>query len=302
MTTKRDYYEILGIDKKASADDIKSSYRKLAMQYHPDKNKAPDAEEKFKEISEAYAVLYDQNKRQQYDRFGHAGIDQRYSQEDIFRGVNFEDLLRDIGIGGINFGKGVESIFNIFFSGGVGGGVGNGVGGRVGGWKRQNNSIRGQDILYGITINLEDVSNGKTMELEIPRTEICEICYGSGSRPGTSPKQCSTCQGNGHVSTAQNTPFGRFATSSICGLCHGTGKIIDSPCTTCHGVGRVQKKRKIEVKIPPGVDNGSRLRISGEGDTGMNGGPPGDLYVEINVKPHNVFRRKGKYLVVEAVI
>lgn len=283
MATKRDYYEILGVDKKASADDIKSSYRKLAMQYHPDKNKSPDAEEKFKEISEAYGVLSDQGKRQQYDQFGHAGIDQRYSQEDIFRGVDFDDLFRDMG----GRGRGGGSIFDIFFGGGGG---------------RHEGPSRGGDLLYELAINLEDAANGKAVDLEVPRTETCDVCHGSGAKPGTSPKTCSTCRGSGQVNRTQNTPFGRFMTTSTCGTCRGTGTIIDSPCTTCHGSGTVQRRRKIEVKIPAGVDTGSRLRVPGEGEAGEKGGPAGDLYVEINVRPHNIFTRNENDLIMDATI
>lgn len=294
MTAKRDYYEILGIDKKASVDDIKSSYRRLAMRYHPDKNKAPDAEEKFKEISEAYAVLSDQGKRQQYDQFGHAGIDQRYSQEDIFRGVNFDDIFRDIGMAFHGFGRAGGGIFNIIFGGGGGG--------NRGGGGKYDGPIRGSDILYKLVINLEDVANGKTVELEIPRTEVCSVCSGSGAKPGTYPKACVTCKGSGQISTTQNTPFGKIMTTSACGMCRGVGNVINSPCGTCHGVGTVQKNRKIEVKILPGVDNGSRLRILGEGDVGRKGGPSGDLYVDIGVRPHNIFIRNGNDLVMETVI
>ncbi|HEY9205849.1 MAG TPA: molecular chaperone DnaJ [Candidatus Methanoperedens sp.] len=287
MATKRDYYEILGVEKKASADDIKSAYRKLAMQYHPDRNKSPDAEEKFKEISEAYAVLSDQNKRQQYDQFGHAGIDMRYSQEDIFRGVDFEDILRDFGTGGFGFGRrGGGSIFDIFF----------------GGEGRREGPRRGSDILYELAINFEDAAFGKTIDLEIPRTEKCDVCNGTGAKPGTSPKTCPSCRGTGQVSRTQNTPFGRFMTTSTCGTCRGNGQIIDSPCPSCHGSGTVQRRRKLEVKIPPGVDTGSRLRIAGEGEAGEKGGPPGDLYVEIYVKPHSIFTRHENDIVMEATI
>ncbi len=287
MATKRDYYEILGVDKKASADDIKSAYRKLAMQYHPDRNKAPDAEEKFKEISEAYAVLSDQNKRQQYDQFGHAGIDMRYSQEDIFRGVDFEDILRDFGAGGFGFGRrGGGSIFDIFF----------------GGEGRREGPRRGSDILYELAINFEDAAFGKTIDLEVPRTEKCDVCNGTGAKPGTSPKTCPTCHGTGQVSRTQSTPFGRFMTTSTCGTCRGNGQIIDSPCPNCHGSGTVQRRRKLEVKIPPGVDTGSRLRVGGEGEAGEKGGPPGDLYVEIYVKPHSIFTRNENDIVMEASI
>ncbi len=288
MATKRDYYEILGVEKKASADDIKSAYRKLAMQYHPDRNKAPDAEERFKEISEAYAVLSDQNKRQQYDQFGHAGIDMRYSQEDIFRGVDFEDILRDFGAGGFGFGRGGGGggIFDIFF----------------GGERRREGPRRGSDILYELAINFEDAAFGKTIDLEIPRTEKCDVCNGTGAKPGTSPKTCPSCRGTGQVSRTQNTPFGRFMTTSTCGTCRGNGQIIDSPCTSCHGSGTVQRRRKLEVKIPAGVDTGSRLRVGGEGEAGEKGGPPGDLYVEIYVKPHSIFTRHENDIIMETSI
>ncbi len=289
MATKRDYYEILGVDKKAAADAIKTAYRKLAMQYHPDRNKAADAEEKFKEISEAYAVLSDQNKRQQYDQFGHAGIDTRYTQEDIFRGAapDIEDILRGFGGGGGfgGFGRG-GSIFDIFFGGGG----------------QREGPRRGSDILYELSINLEDTATGKSVELEVPRTETCDACRGSGAKPGTSPKTCPSCRGSGQVSRAQNTPFGRFMTTSTCGTCRGQGQIIESPCTTCHGSGTVQRRRKLEVKIPPGVDTGSRLRVGGEGEGGGKGGPPGDLYVEVHVMPHSIFTRSEDDIILEATI
>jgi molecular chaperone DnaJ len=261
------------------------------MQYHPDRNKSPDAEEKFKEMSEAYAVLSDQVKKQRYDQFGHLGIDQKYSQSDIFRGVNFEDIFRDLGMGGISFGNGIGGIFNIFFGGNE---------------RRQDGRkeypSRGQDLLYGLVINLEDAANGKTMTIDVPRTYVCETCHGNGARPGTSPKTCPVCNGNGQVSTTQHTPFGQFMTTSPCGTCRGGGKVIDSPCATCHGGGNVQKMRKLEVKIPPGVDNGSRLRMLGEGELGKNSGPPGDLYIGISVNPHGIFSRHGDDLIMETTI
>lgn len=285
-TTKRDYYEVLGVDKTTSQDDIKKAYRKLAMQYHPDRNKSPDAEEKFKEISEAYGVLSDQNKRQQYDQFGHAGIDMRYSQEDIFRGAapDIEDILRDFGLGGFGFGRG-GSIFDIIF-----------------GRERREGPRRGSDILYELAINLEDAAYGKTVDLEIPRTETCDVCGGSGAKPGTSPRTCPTCHGSGQVSRTQSTPFGRFMTTTTCTTCRGRGEIVDTPCSTCHGAGTVQKKRKLEVKIPPGVDTGSRLRVTGEGEAGERGTPPGDLYVEIYVRPHSVFTRQDNNIIMDSTI
>jgi molecular chaperone DnaJ len=253
------------------------------MQYHPDRNKAPDAEEKFKEISEAYAVLEDQTKRQQYDQFGHAGIDQRYSQEDIFRGAapDIEDILRGFG------GGGRSDIFDMFFGGGG---------------RRREGPRHGSDILYELAIEFEEAANGKKVELEVPRSEACDVCKGSGARPGTSPKTCPSCRGSGQMNRTQNTPFGRFMTTSTCGTCRGAGKVIDSPCTTCHGGGMVQKKRKLEVKIPAGVDSGSRLRVPGEGEAGEKGGPSGDLYVEIYVKPHKIFVRNENDIVMETTI
>ena len=284
MATKRDYYEILGVDKKASADEIKKDYRKLAMKYHPDKNKADDAEEKFKEISEAYGVLSDEKKRQQYDQFGHAGIDQRYSQEDIFRSVNFDDIFGGARGG---FGGGGSSIFDAIFGGGG---------------RRRGGPQRGSDLLSELTINFEDAVFGKSVNIEVPRSETCETCKGSGAKPGTSAKSCSTCGGSGQVSKAQNTPFGRFMTSATCSTCRGEGKVIDSPCTKCHGSGMVHKKRKIEVKIPPGVDTGSRLRVAGEGEGGTKGGPSGDLFVDIYVRPHKIFTRHGNDVLMEETI
>ena len=283
--TKRDYYDILGIDKKASIDDIKSSYRKLALRYHPDRNKAPDAEEKFKEISEAYAILEDQTKRQQYDQYGHAGIDMRYSQEDIFRGAapDIEAILRDFGIGDFETGG---NVFNVFF----------------GGSKRREGPIRGSDILYELSMSFEEAAFGKTVDLDIPIVEICNICHGSGARPGTSSKTCTSCRGTGQVSRTQNTPFGRFMTTSTCGTCRGSGKIIDAPCVTCRGSGTVQGHSKLKVKIPPGVDTGSRLRVPGEGEAGKKGGPPGDLYVEMNVSPHDIFTRHDNDTLMETTI
>lgn len=290
MSTKRDYYEILGVNKKASTDDIRSAYRKLAMRYHPDKNKSPDAEEKFKEMSEAYAILSDQSKRQQYDQFGHLGIDQRYSQSDIFRRSNFEDIFRDLGMMGGIFGEGLGSILGMFSSDKK----------RRNG--RQDYASRGEDLLYRLNINLEDAANGKSTTVEVPRKECCDTCNGIGTKPGTFPKMCPACGGSGHVSVMQNTPFGRYETVSPCGMCQGEGEVIDSPCVICHGEGFVNKMRRLDIKIPQGIGNGSRLRILGEGGLGKNGDPPGDLYIVIGVNPHSVFSRQGNDIVMEATI
>ncbi len=271
MAGKRDYYEVLGVSRDASQDEIKKAYRKLALKYHPDRNKAPDAEEKFKEISEAYGVLSDPEKRRQYDRFGHAGIDMRYSQEDIFRGVDFEDIFRDFGFGGLG------SIFDIFF----------------GGRQRQ----RGSDVLYELKISFEDMVRGVETEIDVPRTEKCEVCGGSG---GKKTRTCSSCGGSGRSSRVQNTPFGRFVTTTTCGACGGRGIVVEIPCPECRGVGQVRKTRRISVKIPPGIETGSRLRIPGGGEYGPGG--PGDLYVEVHVKPHRLFTRQGDDIVLEMPI
>lgn len=273
---KRDYYEVLGVPRTASKEDIKKAYRRLAMEYHPDRNKAPDAEEKFKEVSEAYGVLSDDAKRQQYDTFGHAGIDGRYTQEDIFRTINFEDIFGDLGFG---FGD----LFSTFF----------------GGSRRRRGPRRGEDLQYNLEITLEQAFRGMQTTIQVPRTETCEKCNGSGARPGTSPRACSKCGGSGSIGTTKRTPFGSFTSISTCPACRGEGKVIDSPCGECRGVGKVRRSRKIEIKVPPGVDTGSQLRIAGGGEAGERGAPPGDLYVAIYVKPHEIFRREGSDIIVD---
>jgi molecular chaperone DnaJ len=275
MSTKRDYYEILGVPKNASKDEIKTSYRKLAMEYHPDRNKSSDAEERFKEISEAYAVLSDDDKRKQYDTYGHEGINQRYSPEDLFRGTDFNDIFRDSGFGGFD-------VFDLFFGG-----------------QRPSRygPQQGQSIRYNMEISLEQAFKGLETEVEIPRTEQCNVCRGSGAAPGTSPRQCSTCRGKGQVEYAQATPFGQFVQVTTCRTCGGRGMVINSPCPRCRGSGTVQEKRKIRIKVPPGVDTGSRLRLAGEGDVGTRGGLPGDLFVYIYVKSNETFERSDSDIV-----
>jgi molecular chaperone DnaJ len=274
MAEKRDYYEVLGVSKNASKDEIKDAYRKLAMQYHPDRNKAPDAEEKFKEISEAYAVLSDDEKRQQYDVLGHAGFDQRYSTEDIFRGADFESIFRDIGFG---FGD----LFRTFFGGGFG----------VGGFRERIN--RGQDLVYDLEITLEEAAKGTEKEIKVPRTEKCEVCGGSGASPGTSPRTCPKCNGAGKVQHMRKSSFAMYVQVTPCSTCRGKGKIIDSPCNNCHGTGLVKKRRKISVKIPVGIDEGYQLRLRGEGEMAPNGGEAGDLYVLVHIAQHELFMREG---------
>jgi len=274
--SKRDYYEVLNIPKTASKDEIKTQYRKLALQYHPDRNKSPDAEEKFKEISEAFAILSDDQKRAQYDQFGHAGIDSRYSSEDIFRGVNFDEIFRDIGFG---FG-GFDSIFGTLFGG-----------------RRSRGPQRGQDLRYDLDITLEQAYSGLTKEIEVPRSERCSECGGTGARPGSSPKKCSECGGTGQIQHVQVTGFMQFSRIEPCRKCRGRGEIIEKPCSICRGTGLVQLHRHINVKIPSGVDNGSQLILRGEGDAPNGGGQKGDLYVVINVMPHQVFQREDNDLV-----
>jgi molecular chaperone DnaJ len=274
--SKRDYYDILGVPHEATKEQIKDEYRKLALKYHPDRNKAPDAEEKFKEISEAYAVLSDDEKRHQYDQFGHAGIDGRYSTEDIFRGVNFDEIFRDIGFG---FGGGFGSIFDTFFGG------------------RRRGPQRGQDIRYDLEISLEQAYKGYNTEIEVPRTEKCSECNGSGARPGTSPKRCQECGGTGQIQHVQNAGFMQFVRTEPCRKCRGQGTIIDNPCNQCRGAGTVQRERRISIKIPPGVDSDSQLLLRGEGDAPIRGGGHGDLFVVVHVRPHPLFKRDGEDLV-----
>ncbi|MEM3403829.1 MAG: molecular chaperone DnaJ [Nitrososphaeria archaeon] len=281
MSSKKDYYEILGVPRDATKEQIRDSYRKLAMQYHPDRNKSPDAEERFKEISEAYAVLSDDEKRRQYDMLGHAGFDQRYTTEDIFRGADFESILRDLG-----FDWGFDNIFDFFFGRG-------GFGRRV---------SKGRDLSYELQITLEEAAKGVEREIEVPRTEKCGTCNGTGAKPGTSPKTCPKCKGTGQVQKVHSSGFARFVQISTCSTCHGSGSVIESPCEECGGTGIVSRKRRIIVKVPSGIDEGYQLRLEGQGDAMLNGGPPGDLYVKIKVAPHRYFQRDGNDLIYELTL
>ncbi|MFC4800852.1 molecular chaperone DnaJ [Neobacillus sp. GCM10023253] len=266
--SKRDYYEVLGLSKGASKDEIKKAYRKLSKQYHPDINKEPDAADKFKEIAEAYEVLSDDQKRAHYDQFGHTDPNQG------FGGFG----------GGSDFGGGFggfEDIFNTFFGGG-------------GSRRRDPNAPRqGADLQYTMTISFEEAAFGKETDIEIPREETCETCSGTGAKPGTKPETCKHCQGSGQVSVEQNTPFGRIVNRRTCHYCNGTGKEIKNKCATCGGTGKVKKRKKIHVKIPAGIDDGQQMRLSGQGEGGINGGPAGDLYVVFHVREHEFFERDG---------
>ena len=263
--SKRDYYEVLGLSKGASADEIKKAYRKLSKQYHPDLNKEEGAEAKFKEIAEAYEVLSDDQKRARYDQFGH---------EDPSAGFGGG------GFGGAGGFGGFEDIFSSFFGGG--------------GRRQDPNAPRkGDDLQYRMNISFEDAVFGKETEIEIPKEENCETCNGSGAKPGTTPQSCSHCQGAGTINQSVDTPFGRMVNKRTCPSCRGAGKIIVDKCTTCRGDGKVQKRKKIKVTIPAGVDDGQQLRVSSQGEAGYNGGPAGDLYIVFTVKRHEQFERDG---------
>ncbi|HET7580870.1 MAG TPA: molecular chaperone DnaJ [Bacillales bacterium] len=265
--SKRDYYEVLGVDKDASSDEIKKAYRKLARKYHPDVNSGDDAADKFKEAKEAYETLKDPQKKAQYDRFGHAGPNQGFGGAQGFGG--------DADFGG--FGD----IFDMFFGGG-------------GGRRRDPNAPRqGSDLQYTMELDFEEAVFGKETDISIPREEECPTCSGSGARPGTQPETCPHCHGSGQLNIEQNTPFGRVVNRRVCNHCSGTGKFIKEKCSTCRGKGTVRKNNKIHIKIPAGIDEGQQVRVAGKGEPGVNGGPPGDLFVVFRVKPHEFFERDG---------
>jgi len=270
---KRDYYEVLGVSKTASADEIKKAYRRLAMKHHPDRNKDDaTAEEKFKEAKEAYEVLSDDDKRGTYDRFGHDGL----------RGGPG-------GPGGFGGGEGFSDIFGDVFGDIFGGGRARGGASQV---------FRGADLGYELKLDLETAVAGDTVTIDVPSQVTCTSCEGSGAKKGSSPQTCTTCQGNGQVRMQQ----GFFSIQQTCPACKGAGTIISDPCLECHGRGRVHKTKTLSVKVPGGVDDGDRIRLSGEGEAGRNGGPPGDLYVEIRVRPHKLFEREGSDLACEVPV
>ena len=269
---KRDFYEILGVQKNATADELKKAYRRLAMKHHPDRNPdSKDAEEKFKEANEAYEVLSDADKRAAYDRYGHAGID-----PNMGGGGG--------GAGGAGFGDIFGDVFGDIFGGGGRGG--------------QQRSNRGSDLGYTLELDLEEAVRGAKVKISVPTMAECEPCDGSGAKKGTSASQCRSCNGSGQVRVQQ----GFFVMSQTCPNCHGRGSVITDPCGSCRGESRVRKQKTLEVKIPAGVDTGDRIRLTGEGEAGAQGGPAGDLYVQISVREHRIFKRDGADLYCEVPI
>jgi len=262
MPTKRDYYEVLGVDNNATDEEIKKAFRKLAFKYHPDRNPQDGAGEKFKEVNEAYEALSDPDKRAAYDRFGHGGAEG-------FFGRGFE---------GFNF-NGFGDIFDAFFGGAT--------------TATRQAPQRGADLHYRITITFEEAAFGCEKEIKISRTEYCSLCQGIGSKPGSQPSRCPNCNGTGQVQRVQQSIFGRFINTATCSQCHGDGKIITEPCPQCRGTGKEKHQRSISVKIPAGVDNDSQLRLSSEGHAGLRGGSPGNLYITLSVLPHELFTRDG---------
>ena len=271
--SKRDYYEVLGVSRDVNEADLKKAYRRLAMKYHPDRNtedKDNASEEKFKEVKEAHDVLSDAQKRAAYDQYGHAGVDPSAAGGAGFGGgANFNDIFGDV--------------FGDIFGGGA---------------RSRSRAYRGSDLRYNMELSLEEAVAGTTVKIKIPTLVACKTCHGSGAKKGSQASTCTTCGGTGQVRIQQ----GFFSVQQTCPHCHGAGKVIKDPCHDCHGQGRVEERKTLSVKVPPGVDNGDRIRLSGEGEAGENGGPAGDLYVQIHVKPHPIFERDGSSLLCQVPI
>jgi molecular chaperone DnaJ len=285
MADKKDFYEVLGIHKGASEDEIKKAFRKKAMQYHPDKNPGDkQAEEAFKEVNEAYGILSDSEKKERYDRFGHAGVDP------------------NSGFGGGGFGGGVEfdfgdlgdlgDIFGSFFGGGMGSSSA----------RRRNMPRKGQSLQVSLRISFNEAAFGTSKKVKLKKMAECQSCHGTGAENGTAKNTCPTCHGSGRVQTQQNTPFGAFSSVNTCPQCHGTGEIIEKPCKECNGTGRIRTETTVSVEIPAGIDDGMAITIPGEGEPGVNGGPAGDLYVGVRVDDHKLFTRNGDDLWLEIPI
>ena len=275
---KRDYYEVLGVEKTATDEELKKAYRKLAKKYHPDANpdNKEEAEAKFKELNEAYEVLSDKQKRSMYDQFGHSGPNGYANDFSGFSG--FDGFSGGFNGAGVDFD--LNDIFSSFFGGG-------------GRRTNRNGPVRGRDLKVHVEITFEEAAFGVSKEIVINRDEQCDTCEGTGSKPGTSAETCKVCGGRGTITTMQNTIFGSFQSSRTCDNCGGTGKVISSPCTECKGRGTVKKQRRIKVSIPAGIDNGQVISLNGEGEPGLRGGGPGNLYITVSVKKHAIFTRKG---------
>jgi molecular chaperone DnaJ len=286
VAEKRDYYEVLGIERGASPDEIKKAFRKLAFQYHPDRNKEPHAEEKFKEISEAYAVLSDPEKKQQYDMFGHAGISGRYSAEDIFRGVNLRDIFTEFGFG--------DDLFSRIFGGIFGGGFN--------GFQRQRGPRRGSDLQTRIEVDLEKAAFGTEVEISLNRLQKCSRCDGTGAEPGTDLTTCSKCNGRGRIEHRTQSLFGQMIRVVTCDVCNGRGKMAETPCKSCRGRSLEERRSRLNVKVPPGIEDGTQLILRGQGEDSPFGGLPGDLYVTVRVRPHPYLIRRGRDIIYEAEI
>ena len=269
---KRDYYSVLGVDRDVNDDDLKKAYRKAAKKYHPDLHPGDkEAEKNFKEVNEAYEVLSDKEKRARYDQFGHAGVD-----------PNFNPGAGGFGGGFGDFGD-LGDIFSSFFGGGFGGGR----------QANPNAPRRGGDVSTNVNLSFEEAAKGCKKTVKVPKIDTCDVCHGSGCEAGTSAKTCPVCHGSGHVTSVQRTPFGQMQTQTVCHNCHGSGKIIDKPCKKCAGKGRIRHTVEREVNIPAGIDDGQVLNVRSGGDAGVNGGPSGDLHVNVNVRPHPIFERQG---------
>ena len=281
--TKRDYYEVLGVAKGASEDEIKKAYKKMARKYHPDLNPGnQEAEEKFKEVNEAYEVLSDPSKKSRYDQYGHAGVDPNFGAGGFGGGFSGDFDFGDLG-----------DIFGSFFGGGFGGSTRR---------SNPNSPQRGDSIRQSVTVSFEEAAFGCQKEIGIDRLETCTTCGGNGCAPGTTPEICPDCHGSGQIQMRRQTPLGVMATSAPCSRCGGKGKIIHQPCKDCRGLGSVRRHRTIQASVPAGIDNGQTISIRGQGSTGRNGGPAGDLLVTINVRPHALFRREGTSVLYDAPI
>jgi len=276
-TNKRDYYEVLGVSRSATEDELKKAFRRLAKQYHPDANKEQGAEARFIEVNEAYEVLSDPQKRAAYDRYGHAGV----------------NGMGGMGAGGFSDFGGFSSINDIFETFFASAGAGT---------QRRGGTQRGADLRYDLTITFEEAVFGCQKEIELPRWETCPTCRGNGAQPGTSTTRCSACQGTGEIRRVQQSIFGQFVNVSMCERCRGEGRVITTPCEKCRGQGRVRNNRRVVVNIPAGVDDGINVRVTGEGEVSARGGTPGNLYVILTVKPHQFFKRQGNDILYELPI